>query len=109
MVAVKVAAADVLDLLGRNPELLQAIDDPDCRRVGTRAGCEAGIPHHVFVAVLDQVAAERERQLEVLVRERVGEELADVRRRGAGAAVDAGKRDLGWGVRKRWRAAETVG
>src|SRR5580765_4260106 len=71
MVAVKVADADVLDLLGRNLDLLQAIDDADGRRVGTRARCEAGVPHHVFVAVLDQVAAERERQLEILVRERV--------------------------------------
>jgi hypothetical protein len=46
--------------------------------------------------VLDQVAAERERQLEILVRERVGEALADVRWCGAGAAVDACKRDFGW-------------
>src|SRR5438094_10056220 len=38
MVAVKVADADVLDLLGRDLELLQAIHDADLRRVGTRAG-----------------------------------------------------------------------
>src|SRR6185295_1862379 len=95
MVAVKVADADVLDLLGRNAELFQAIYDADFRRVGIRAGGEAGVPHHIFVAVLDQVAAERERQLEILVRERIGEALTDVRRRGAGAAVDACQRDFG--------------
>jgi hypothetical protein len=94
MVAVKVADADVLDLVGCDLELLQAIHDADFRRVGIRARGEAGVPHHVVVAVLDQIAAEPERQLEVLVGERVAE-AADVPRRGVGAAVDAGQRDFG--------------
>jgi hypothetical protein len=46
---------------------------PTFGALGFVPGAKPVSPHHVFVAVLDQVAAERERQLEVLVRERVGE------------------------------------
>src|SRR4030095_14906178 len=99
MVAVKVADADELDLVGRDVELLQAIHDADFRRVGIRAGSKAGVPHHVLGPMLDQVAAIRERQLEILVRKRVAEALVDVGRLGGSAAVDARKRKLGW----RWR------
>src|ERR1700730_3501268 len=109
MVAVKVADADVLDLLGCDRQLLQAINDTDLRGAGVRAGFEAGVPHHVFVAMLDQVAAEREGQLEVVVGKGIGEALADVRRRGAGAAVDAGQRDFGGRLRHRRQADENVG
>ena len=47
----------------RLADLEKAIGDADFRSVCIAARREAGVPHHVFVAVLDQVAAEREGQL----------------------------------------------
>src|SRR5215813_15465697 len=100
MVGVKVADADELHLIGGNTELFQAIYNADFRRVGIRAGGEAGVPHYIVAAVLDQVAAECERQFQVLVSERVAE-APDIPRRGIGAAVDACQRDFGRRLRHR--------
>src|SRR5438093_8441593 len=59
-----------------------------------------------YTTLFRSVAAERERQLEILVRERVGEALADVRRRGAGAAVDACQRNFGRRLRSEEHTSE---
>src|SRR5262245_15136532 len=84
------AARRYMNSSGSDLELLQAIHDADFRRVGIRAGGEAGVPTPSIRR--RAVAAERER---------VGEALADVRRRGAGAALDACQRDFGRRLRHR--------
>src|SRR6266516_8182485 len=71
VVGVEVADADVFHLLRLHLHLGEALDDADLRRVRVRAGRETGVPDHGLVAVLDQVAAERERGVQVLVGEGV--------------------------------------
>ena len=53
----------------------------------------ARIPHHVVVAVLDQIAAEGQLHLQSVEGVGVGKSEADVGRRGVGAALEARERD----------------
>ena len=87
VVAVIMADADVLHLCGRDLELREKIGEARLGRRGRGPDGVAGVPDHVVVAVPDQVAAERELHLEAVVGVCVGESLADVRRRGVGAAL----------------------
>src|SRR5437773_1873669 len=110
MVAVEVADADVFHLLRLHLHLGEALDDADLRCVRVRARRETGVPDHVLVAVLDQVAAERESQREVrLVRERVAEALGDVGGLRGRAAFDAGQRDFGCRLRQRGQREQRAG
>ena len=100
MVGVEVADADELHLLGLYLDLRHVIGDAGLRRVRIGAGREAGVPHHVVVAVLDQVAAERESQLQIRKRQSIREALIQCgHRRRAGATVDAPERYIGLGPR----------
>ena len=73
MVAVIMADADVLDLLGLEIDLRQLIDQAHLGgHVGGGHGM-AGIPQQVVVAVLDEVAAVDELELLVAVGLCVGE------------------------------------
>ena len=60
----------------------------------------AGIPQHVFVAVLDEIAAEHELQFQIAIGIGVREPLVDGRGRGGGAAVQARERHLWRGLRR---------
>ena len=75
VVGVVVADADILHLVGRDLELRELVGKAHLRCVRVRAWHKAGVPHHVFVAVLDDVAAIGEGSLHVLVGERVAPAL----------------------------------
>src|SRR5262245_25154400 len=72
VIAVIVADADVLDLLGLDVDLPQQIDQAHFRRhVGGGHGM-AGIPQQVFVAVLDEIATVSEQKIDGPIEFRVG-------------------------------------
>ena len=93
----EVADANELDLLGFDLQLGQLIDNAGlwCRR--TSAHGVAGIPEHVVLAMLDEVAAEGEGQFLSWVGESVGESYTDVVHHLC-AAVKSGEGDLGCGL-----------
>jgi glutaminyl-peptide cyclotransferase len=64
VVAIVVADADILDVVRLQLQLGEQLGDGFLRRHGSRTLPEAGIPHHVVVAMLDQVAAEYELDLQ---------------------------------------------
>jgi len=78
MVSMEVADADELDLLRFELELRQLVDDTDlgCWRAGTHR--VTGVPEHVVLAMLDEVAAEGERKFLTRVSEGIGKAAANV-------------------------------
>ena len=94
MVGVEVADADELDLVGRELELRELVDHAHLGRDGTGAHRMAGVPKHVIVAVLDQVAREDERNFHSVVSIGVGKAQRDIDRRRAGATVQTRERNL---------------
>src|SRR5258708_7814769 len=93
--------ADILDVFGLSLQLGEQFDDTLLRRRGSRTLPEAGIPHHVVVTVLDQIAAENKLNFEAVVGVGVAEAQADVRWGSAGAAVEARERHFGRRLRQR--------
>src|SRR5205814_3138413 len=99
VVSVIVTDADVLDLVRRELELRQQVDEARLGRRRRRADWVARVPYHVVVAVLDQIAAEGELDLQAGERIGVGHAAADVGRARAGAAVEARECNDGRGLR----------
>jgi len=95
-----VADADILDVFGLHLELGELFDEALLRRPLARALPEAGIPHHVVVTMLDQVAAENELEFQALEVICVGKAQAgtrtraDIRRTTGRAAFEARERHL---------------
>jgi hypothetical protein len=103
------ADPDVFHLLRLHLHLGKALDDADLRCVRVRARRETGVPDHVLVAVLDHVAAEREREAHVrFVGEGVAEALGDDDGLRARAAFDPGQRDFGC-LRRRGQREQRAG
>ncbi len=78
VIAVIVADADILDLLGLDLQLRELLDQRDLdrrarRRRARRRGRIAGIPDHVVICMADEIAARGQLQLLALVRHRVRE------------------------------------
>src|SRR4029079_19117038 len=69
VVAMEVADADELDLLWLDVELRELVDDARLRAGVRRARRKTGVPQHVIVAMLDDVAAVDELDLLVAVLE----------------------------------------
>ncbi|HEV7599866.1 MAG TPA: GrpB family protein [Bradyrhizobium sp.] len=61
------ADADIFDLIGCKFELPQKIDQAQLRRDVGRRHRVTGVPQHVFVAMLDEIAAEDKLQLQVAI------------------------------------------
>ena len=102
VVGVKMADADLLDLLGLDLQLPELLDERDPRRARIRPRQVAGVPDHHVVAGADRVAAERERHVRVAVREDVAEAAlvvgaaAAIRLRSVAAAQSDDNRECGW-------------
>jgi hypothetical protein len=82
VVAVIVADADKLDVLGLELQLAQKVHEADFRRNVGRVHGMTGVPHHVVIAVLDQVAAVDDLELQAV-------EVIGVRKAQAGARTRA--------------------
>ena len=95
-----VADADILNVVRLQLQLGEQLGDGFLRRLGSRTLPETGIPHHVVVAVLDQVAAEYELEFQAVEVICVGKAQggartrADIPRR-RDAAFEARERYLG--------------
>src|SRR5262245_38980966 len=109
MIAMIVADADVLDLLGLEVELSQEVDQARLRRGRAGAHRVAGVPDHVLIAMLDEIAAEDQLQLQVTISIGVGEPEIYFRRRLRGAAVEARESDFRLCLRRSRKADERVG
>src|SRR5215831_15287614 len=101
MVGMIVADSDIFDLIGLNVDLGQLIDHAHlwCN-IGRRHGM-TGIPQHILVTMLDEVATEDELNLQAREGKGVREALIDDRWCLWRAAIEAGQRYIR-GLR-RWR------
>ena len=94
MVGMIVADAHIFDLIGLDVDLGQLIDHADLwRNIGCRHRM-TGIPQHIFVAVLDDIATEDELNLQAREGIRIREALIDDRWFLWCAAIEAGQRYL---------------
>ena len=79
MVGMIVADAHIFDLIGLDVDLGQLIDHADLwRNIGCRHRM-TGIPQHIFIAVLDDIATEDELNLQAREGIRIREALIDDR------------------------------
>jgi hypothetical protein len=72
-----VADADIFDLIGLEVERCELIDDAHFRRDIWRGHGVAGVPQQIVVAVLDEIAAVNELELQVAIGIGVRETLVD--------------------------------
>src|SRR3954451_17894819 len=94
MVGMVVADANVFDLIRLDADLGQLIDYACLwRNIGRHHGM-TGIPQHILVAVLDEIAAEHELNLEVREGIRIREALVNDRGCLRCAAIEAGQHYL---------------
>src|SRR5690349_2196550 len=95
------ADGDVLDLIRRELELAEEIDEAGlwCRR--SVSDGVARVPDQVFVAMPDEIAAEGQLHLEAAERVGVGHAAADVGRCVVRTAVESRERDEGRRLRCR--------
>src|SRR5215467_2732771 len=109
MVTMIMTDADILDLLGRELQLCQEVHEARLRRDRPGAHGVAGIPDHVLVAMLDEIAAEDELHLQVAIGIGVGEPEIHLRWRLTGAALEASEGDFRLRLRRGRQADERVG
>src|SRR5262249_29064646 len=94
VIGMEVADADELHLLGRDLQLREQIRGADLGSNGTSSRRLSRVPHHIVVAVLDEIAAVDELELDARVGIRAGEARVELYRRNRSATVDPGERDL---------------
>src|SRR4029079_615581 len=87
MIGVKMADADILDLIGLDVDPGESIDQAHLRRDVRRRHGMAGVPQHVLVAVLEKIATEDKLNLLVAVGKSIREALVDGDRRLRRAAI----------------------
>jgi hypothetical protein len=100
VIGVIVADPDIFDLLGLHADLCQLIDHAFLRRDIRRRHSVPRIPQQVVVAMLDQIAAVDELQLQVAIGIGVREALVDGGRRLGRAAIEARERHIRCGFRR---------
>ena len=90
-----------MPLFGLDADFVQLVDDTHLRRHVGRGHGMTSIPQQVLVAVLDEIAAVNELNLQIAVRERVREALIDQDRRLRRDAIETRERHLRCGLRRR--------
>ena len=88
------ADADKFDLLGLDVDLGEVIDQARLRCDVRRRHGVAGIPQHILIAMLDEIATEDELNFQVAIGKRIREALVDGCRRLRRAAIEARQRHV---------------
>jgi hypothetical protein len=109
MVGVTMAETDVLDLIGSDVHLRQQIDEAGLRRNAAGAHAKAGIPDHVIVAMLDEIATQNKSNVRYVISESAKEVKTEIGcGSSGGAAVETRKGDLRCRLRPSWRHHQSV-